>query len=770
MHTWQRLETLPTRVWLLEASALLWQHREVWRRADSDDDVFERSEHVLAGFERLLAEVKSTPDDIFVTDDVLVTAYVRTLITRGRHLIARKVYEEATRCFETGLQYLQYQPNFTQSPLIYQLQMPLCICWYVAGRYREIIHVSDQALVLAQHHDDLLFQARLLNSRGLAQRVLGDYQQALINLRSSHALYLRLEHPETMRPMANLASLFHFLGQHEQASRHFEEALAHAKQHGENAALPLLITLIADTHLEGNRLDEALKYYQQAIPALEQANGPQVLAVTLANTALIYSKKHQFAPAQAHLERAQELIALHPHARYNMMITYSLGVFQHNKGDIARAQTTLEDALTQAIATEEKHYQVMIHRILSEVYETRGDLSNALLHARHYSHKNDVLSEQKRQREVAGLLLDIDLERQDLARTKAEYALKVHTELLERITDGFLAIDHQGIITYANHVMTELSSSYQADLNHQADMHHQTDLHHHNHQANLVGKHVADCFPHMPELVRQRYRDASEHKQATTLEFYFDHYCRWYDLRIYPNDVGTTVYMLDITERKQHDAMMRDTHQQLEHAYAETASKVRELEHLQLELKHKNHALERLSQQDGLTKLFNRRTLDMLLSQELQRATRYHDPLSVMLCDIDNFKAVNDQLSHAIGDDVLRHIAMIFSQNTRDHDIVARYGGEEFVIVFPETNLTAAAQVCEHLRHLTANYPWHTIHPDLHVTLSIGVSQKHAHIKHHEHLLQAADAQMYRAKTSGKNRVCFEPLSTEDGSSHNKQT
>jgi diguanylate cyclase (GGDEF)-like protein len=233
------------------------------------------------------------------------------------------------------------------------------------------------------------------------------------------------------------------------------------------------------------------------------------------------------------------------------------------------------------------------------------------------------------------------------------------------------------------------------------------------------------------------------------------------------SNVGSTVYLLDITERKKQDSALKDAHIQLERAYAETAAKVRELEQLHLELASKNQALEQLSQQDGLTKLCNRRTLDTLLAQEFERAERYHTPLSVMLCDIDNFKQINDTLSHAIGDDVLRQIAMIFSQHTRSQDIVARYGGEEFVIVFPETPLQAATAACDNLRHLVASYPWHTVHPDLQVTLSMGVTDKQKYIAHYEAMLQAADKQMYRAKTSGKNRVCFAG-SDKGGSSHNK--
>ncbi|MDZ7703445.1 MAG: diguanylate cyclase [Trueperaceae bacterium] len=157
---------------------------------------------------------------------------------------------------------------------------------------------------------------------------------------------------------------------------------------------------------------------------------------------------------------------------------------------------------------------------------------------------------------------------------------------------------------------------------------------------------------------------------------------------------------------------------------------------------------------DGLTGLFNRRHLDDQLSQEFAKAKRYGTPLSLMLCDIDFFKKVNDTLSHAVGDDVLRTLALLMQDNAREVDVVARYGGEEFVIIFPNTPLASAVAVSERIRQRAEAYPWHTIHPQLSITLSLGVSDNLEGASF-ESLTADADAQMYRAKVSGKNRVCY---------------
>jgi diguanylate cyclase (GGDEF)-like protein len=631
--------------------------------------------------------------------------------------------------------------------LHYYLRRPLCICWYIDGRYREVIDSANTAIASAQQHGDVLYEARLYNTQGLAYRVLGEYHQAMNALTTSQHLYERLDHPEVENPTANLASLFHYLGREQQALAYFEHALALGQRY--QIDVSTTTAQLGDIYLEREDFATALDYYRSAITQLETRRKFAVLAVVLANAAVANIRQNQLGQAGRYLQRALSLIAQHPHKRYNMIIHYSLGLLQQAQRTHQDARTTLENALQQAQAIGEKRFQTFIHEALAEVYAALGDMAQAFSHERHFAKQQQALLNQKHQRQLAGLMLEIEIEREQQAREQAEYALKVQTELLERITDGFLAIDKEGVISYANPIISDLSQVS---------------------QEQLIGNPIRDAFPHLPQIVWQHYHAAISHQQMTTLEFFSDSSQRWYDLRIYPSAIGTTVYLLDISKRKQQDSALKNTHQQLEQAYAETAAKVQQLELLQHELENKNYALERLSQQDGLTKLFNRRMLDTLLDQEYERSCRHHTPLSVMLCDIDNFKQVNDGLSHAIGDDVLRQIAVLLSQNTRNHDIVARYGGEEFVIVFPETSLAAAARACEHLRHLVATHPWHTVHPELTVTLSMGVSERQSHFQHYETLLQAADAQMYRAKTSGKNRVCFVADASTDNSTPNQHT
>jgi diguanylate cyclase (GGDEF)-like protein len=162
--------------------------------------------------------------------------------------------------------------------------------------------------------------------------------------------------------------------------------------------------------------------------------------------------------------------------------------------------------------------------------------------------------------------------------------------------------------------------------------------------------------------------------------------------------------------------------------------------------------LEELSQRDGLTGLFNRRYLDERLEHSFEDAKLVGQPLSVLISDIDNFKKINDQFSHAVGDEVLKRVAAIYKDNVWGADIVARYGGEEFVVVFRNTELEQAHHVAEKLRQKIEQYPWHELRPELRVTVSMGLSDDIT-VSGFEKLLSLADAKLYEAKRHGKNQV-----------------
>ncbi|HET7461962.1 MAG TPA: diguanylate cyclase [Longimicrobium sp.] len=191
---------------------------------------------------------------------------------------------------------------------------------------------------------------------------------------------------------------------------------------------------------------------------------------------------------------------------------------------------------------------------------------------------------------------------------------------------------------------------------------------------------------------------------------------------------------------------------ELEREIAERKEAEAALARAQAELEARNRELHALTIRDPLTGAFNRRYLDQRLAEAMPLATRGVQPLSVMLCDVDDFKRVNDTFSHAVGDAVLRRIAEILRAHVRQSDVVARWGGEEFVVLFPATTLDQALAASEKVCALVRNHRWNELQPGLSVTISAGVAAAAGHATP-EALLRDADARLYEAKARGKDCV-----------------
>ena len=158
---------------------------------------------------------------------------------------------------------------------------------------------------------------------------------------------------------------------------------------------------------------------------------------------------------------------------------------------------------------------------------------------------------------------------------------------------------------------------------------------------------------------------------------------------------------------------------------------------------------------DGLTGLHNRRYMESHLTALVEQAHARGKPLSLLVIDIDFFKAINDSHGHDAGDDVLREFAIRLKKSTRGIDLACRYGGEEFVIVMPETDMAVAAVVAERIRRRIATDPFAVSHgaKAIPVTISIGLAALNAPTDTAAAIVKRADQALYRAKRDGRNRV-----------------
>lgn len=194
---------------------------------------------------------------------------------------------------------------------------------------------------------------------------------------------------------------------------------------------------------------------------------------------------------------------------------------------------------------------------------------------------------------------------------------------------------------------------------------------------------------------------------------------------------------------------MQATSQRLQDELAKTNE---DLSKLRMEFKRVRHE----SMVDSLTGIQNRRAFDQSLAECCEQAKSNSEPMCLLLVDIDHFKKVNDSFGHIVGDAVLKRVSEAINDTVRGGDILARYGGEEFVVVLPNTSMEGAERVADNICNRVRNQSMDkTLDGQSigRVTISVGVALFHASESQEEFVVRA-DTALYRAKESGRNRVC----------------
>ena len=166
------------------------------------------------------------------------------------------------------------------------------------------------------------------------------------------------------------------------------------------------------------------------------------------------------------------------------------------------------------------------------------------------------------------------------------------------------------------------------------------------------------------------------------------------------------------------------------------------------------HYVERVKQLayiDGLTGIFNRRFFELRIAEEIERARRHKSGMAVIMADIDQFKNLNDDFGHLLGDEVLRQVSSLFQQQLRKIDVVCRYGGEEFGLILPQTGASHALRVAEKLRRAVESWKFPGVPRTVTISAGIGVFPDHGTTR--DELVRAADNGLYAAKQAGRNRT-----------------
>lgn len=268
-----------------------------------------------------------------------------------------------------------------------------------------------------------------------------------------------------------------------------------------------------------------------------------------------------------------------------------------------------------------------------------------------------------------------------------------------------------------------------------------------------------EVFPDIPERWRAIHRRALGGEIISADEDRFDRadggvqWLRWEVRPWFDGEElgGITIFAEDVSERRRAQTRLEQLNAQLEHRVRDRTalleSSVQDLRTSLIEAEKLRTELREQAIRDPLTGLFNRRYLEETLAHEVARAIRSRAPLSLVMFDMDNFKQLNDEFGHAMGDAVLRSVGRFVGKHVRAQDVVCRYGGDEFIVVMPDTALEGANAKASQL--LSALHALRM--PE--VGFSMGVAALPENGESSVALLRSVDEALYRAKELGGGRV-----------------
>lgn len=266
--------------------------------------------------------------------------------------------------------------------------------------------------------------------------------------------------------------------------------------------------------------------------------------------------------------------------------------------------------------------------------------------------------------------------------------------------------------------------------------------------ADVKGKSIFDVFPELPKRWFER-------KVAAVVQLSTPSFCSWqqrHHLFEFPHNRPITT---DSHFMAQNCTILPHNQQGQLAGICILIEDVTDVCHYQSKLEETMQELELATRIDGLTRIYNRKHWEEALAAEFSRTRRYNNELSLIMFDLDHFKRLNDTYGHQGGDLVLIETAARVSESLREADVFGRYGGEEFGIILPETGAFGAAGVAERIRKAISLKSVQFEGKEINFSASIGIASIHSEQTRYEDLISEADAALYQAKSSGRDRVCL---------------
>jgi diguanylate cyclase (GGDEF)-like protein len=550
---------------------------------------------------------------------------------------------------------------------------------------------AEDGIRLAEASGEVRAAARALYLRGAAHGSRGEIEAAfadlLVALDRSRAIEDRTLESQCLH---GLATAHYHQGEFAHALEYMYRCLAIQREDGNEEGLGGSLNSLAAYHGTLGNYAEAVSALTEGLELARKRGNVEAVAGILGNLALVHMECGEY---EAALDDFRESVRLADEVGERVMLPNTLANF----ANAYRAQDRLEEAgevanravhLARDIGNPVREATALLS--LGLVYEAQGDLTGAEDSLRRAL---ELIQTSGEERLAAGLLEDLG--RFYLRAGDRDAARRCLEEGMERAA----ALDQKQDVCDLHLALSDLA---EADGDAAAALRHYRAYH----QADKALHKQSAHNRMMAQLARLEVERAQQQAEIHRLR------------------------SIELAEANEHKADLLD------------------------DLRRHADRLAREATEDSLTGLYNRRYLNDYLDGEVAQRRRDKSEgaaLAIAIADLDNFKQVNDRFTHHIGDEVLKATARVFQRHVRKADVVARYGGEEFVVVLPDAGRERAITVCERVRQAIAEYPWHEIHPDLRVTISIGTADEL--VEDGQALLALADKRLYRAKQQGKNRV-----------------
>jgi len=559
------------------------------------------------------------------------------------------------------------------------------------------LELAEEAYVLALENNYKTGLAASLLARGFARSRLAQYEQAQQDAQQAYNYYEELNNGiGSYRALNLLGVTYGQLGDFSKALRTFLETHMLCEMLGEHAGAAAALNNAALTHTYLSDYASALELHLRALKDYEKLKDQEGMARTLANIGSAYMELARYHEALESFQKALDAQGQWHDKLVNASILMTMGRSYFEINDLDNAQSCILKSQNyfKALGDEQGISQTQL--VLGLINLKTGKLDQAIKQL-----KGALESAKKIGDRLCEAQSGLELAKSYLLNHnvfEAE-ALLLHTLQVAK------AIESKAEV-YKVHL--SLAGLYESQKDFEEALFHQ----------KAYGQLKDDVF-----------NAASDHKfQSLQISF-----------QVEQAERENEIFRLRNVELAQANQKLQSLNESLKDLNAQKSQLLTKLERQALE--------------DPLTGLFNRRHFDEQTSKLFSIAQLEQKRLSIMICDIDNFKSINDTYSHQVGDEVLIKVAQLFRDNVRASDVLARYGGEEFILTMPDTSTDLAIMVCERLRKAIESYAWSEINPNLKVTISLGLASD-VSVESFEKMIAFADEKLYEAKRSGKNKLC----------------